>query len=213
MLFDDQTDGAMRSQILTYFISQVMTDRERAKMLGLPEGTRIREGAKILGQDKFKCGHHVWIGEGAVLDALGGLEIGDYTQIGLNVMVWSHVSHWQALKSRTCVDRRGIIYQPTKIGNNCFIAGPSVIAPGVTIGDRCIVSPMSFVDKDLPDDTVFSNGLMRKELEDQVDTLKKVNTKLLGILQANQLLSAEDAAALLQEMADCDARKRSFSGS
>ena len=106
---DETTPEALRNQILTYHMTDVLTDRERARLLGLPEGCRIRERAKILARERLSIGHHVWIGEGAILDAQGGLSIGDYTQIGLNVMVWSHTSHKQALASQTCISREGIV--------------------------------------------------------------------------------------------------------
>ena len=89
MIFDKSTDPILRAQILSRYVGELMTDSERARFYGLPEGCRIRERTKILAPEKFTCGRFVWIGEGAVLDAQGGLEIGDYTQIGLSVMVWS----------------------------------------------------------------------------------------------------------------------------
>lgn len=115
-----------------------------------------------------------------MLDAQGGLTIGDYTQIGLNVMIWSHTSHKQALKSNTGISREGIVYKPTKIGSNVFIAGPSVIAPGVTIGDRVIISPLSFVDRDLPDNSVFSSARDLHKLEAKVRKMEELLEKLLG---------------------------------
>jgi acetyltransferase-like isoleucine patch superfamily enzyme len=177
--FDEMTPEALRNQILAYRMSDVLTDRERARFLGLPEGCRIRERAKILAKEKLSIGENVWIGEGAVLDAQGGLTIGDYTQIGLNVMIWSHSSHKQALASNTGISREGIVYKPTKIGSNVFIAGPSVIAPGVTIGDRVIISPLSFVDRDLPDDAVFSPSRELRKLESKVKKLEKALEMLL----------------------------------
>lgn len=87
---DEDTDAKLRNQILTYHMAEILTDRERAAF-HLPQGCRMRERAKILAPENFKCGKNVWIGEGAILDAQGGLTIGDYTQIGLNVMIWSHI--------------------------------------------------------------------------------------------------------------------------
>jgi UDP-3-O-[3-hydroxymyristoyl] glucosamine N-acyltransferase len=55
-------------------------------------------------------------------------------------MIWSHTSYRQALLSQTGISKEGIKYKPTKIGNNYFIAGPSVIGPGVTIGDHVMLS-------------------------------------------------------------------------
>ena len=47
-LFDVETDSELRVQILKYFASSTMTDVERAKLFGLPENCRMREGAKII---------------------------------------------------------------------------------------------------------------------------------------------------------------------
>jgi acetyltransferase-like isoleucine patch superfamily enzyme len=165
-------DAQLRAQILTYHATELMTDRERAQFLGLPNGCRIRERAKILAPEKLECGENVWIGEGAVLDAQGGLEIGDNTQIGLGVMVWSHTSHRQATSGETGSSRDKIAYRRTSIGSNCFIAGPSVIAPGVTIGDRVIISPLTFVDRDVADDEVLSGPRSLKKLEERVAALE-----------------------------------------
>ena len=69
-----------------------MTDDKRAELLGLPEGRQIRENAKIISIEHSKCGKCVWIGEGAVLDASGGLEIGDHTSIGLYCLIWTYMN-------------------------------------------------------------------------------------------------------------------------
>ncbi|WP_420863898.1 acyltransferase [Algirhabdus cladophorae] len=46
----------------------------------------------------------------------------------------------------------------TSIGANTFVGGPSVINPGVTIGTRCVILPMSVVTKDVPDNTVVGGA-------------------------------------------------------
>ena len=40
--------------------------------------------------------------------------------------------------------------RPIRIGSRCFIGGGSLIIPGVTIGDECIVAAGSIVDRDVP---------------------------------------------------------------
>ena len=87
-----ERNNELRSDRLKTFISGVMTDDERAELWGLPEGCRMRENAKIIAPENFNCGRYVWIGEGAMLDASGGLDIGDHTTIGTNALVWSHTS-------------------------------------------------------------------------------------------------------------------------
>lgn len=181
--FPPDSDASLRAQILTYAATETMTDRERAAFLGLPEGCRIRERAKILAPEKLTLGKNVWIGEGALLDAQGGLTIGDETQIGLNVMIWSHTSHEQALHGETGSSRERIVYKPTSIGRCTFIAGPSVILPGVTIGNNVIIPPMSVVGEDVPDGAIYKDTRREvKKLQAKVETLEKQLAELLARL-------------------------------
>lgn len=168
-----EADGALRAQIAQYHATELMTDRERATFFGLPEGCRIRERAKILAPEKLSLGKNVWIGEGAILDAQGGLAIGDSSQIGLGVMIWTHSSHLQAIRGETTIGSDSIIYKKTCIGKNCFIGGPSVIAAGVTIGDGAIISPLTFIDRDIAPGERVSGPRSLKTLERRVEQLEK----------------------------------------
>jgi len=168
----DKRVNDLRPQILTYFVSGVMTDDERARLLGLPKGCRVREGAKIIAPENFKCGKYVWIGEYALLDASGGLTIGDYTQIGLHTLVWTHTSYLQALRAETCRSGRSIIRKPTSIGKCCFIGGPTVVYPGVTIEDYVVVLPLSVVTKDLASGYIYAGApakKVRKLMDDELN--------------------------------------------
>ena len=135
-----------------------------------------------------------------MLDAQGGVTVGDYTQIGLGVMVWSHTSHRQAVLSQTSLTRENITYRPTKIGNGCFIGGPSVIAPGVNIGDRVIVSPLTFVDRDVPDDAVIGGNREARRLQGRIEQLEETITSLLTMLSSAQHLPADEVQNLLAQL-------------
>ena len=195
-LFLESTDPALRNQILKYHISEVMTDVERAQLLGLPEGCRIRERAKILAPEKLTCGKHVWIGEGAVLDAQGGLTIGDHCQIGLNTMIWTHNSRKQAHAMQTGMNRDGIEYRPTKIGNGCFIAGPSVITAGVTIGDRVAIAPFSLVQHDVEDGAIVSPALDKMRTDKRIDALQRLVLELMQLLTSQADAEARNHALM-----------------
>jgi len=169
MFKNDERHRLLRPYVLQQFISGIMTDDERAELWGLPNGCRMRENAKIIAPDNLVCGEYVWIGEGAVLDASGGLEIGSHTSIGLSVMVWSHTSY---LANVTMDNRIGspLIYRkPTKIGSGCFIGGPSVIYHGITMADRTVVLPMSVVTRDTPGNCIMSGSPAKviREIDDE----------------------------------------------
>ena len=176
-IIDENTDPQLRDQILLYHLSSVLTDRERARLLGLPEGCRIRENAKILSPQNLKCGKNIWIGEGAVLDASGGLKIGDNTQIGLYTLIWSHTTRDQAISGETGQSKDKIIKKPTKIGKNCFIAGPSVIYPGIKIGDRVTVLPMSAVHRNVGDDEIVG-GVPIEKLKETISKMTKLSDRI-----------------------------------
>ena len=145
---EDEKNTALRENLIfKQFADKLLTDSERAAFYNLPETCRMRENAKLISPQNLTIGEHVWIGEGAVLDASGGLEIGSHTSIGLGVFVWSHSSHLANIEMANYPSSPLITRTPTKIGSGVFIGGPSVINPGVTVGDRTIILPMSCVTK------------------------------------------------------------------
>lgn len=174
-----ERNNKLRPQILEQFVSSLMTDEERAAFLDLPEGCRIRENAKIFSKEKLKCGKYVWIGENAIIDASGGLTIGDHTSIGLDVKIWTHTTFLANLKLDNVIGSKLTIRKKTKIGKGCFIAGPSVVYHGVTIGDKVLVLPMSVVTEDIPSNTMVAGApakvikkITKKYIEEQIKKLK-----------------------------------------
>lgn len=148
----------LRPEILRRLIGLVMTDDERAADLGLPEGCRVRESAKIIAAGNLRCGKHCWIGENAILDASGGLSIGEHTTIATGVFVWTHSSVLANIVGDNVPGNPWIKRSATSIGNRVFIGGPSVVYPGVTIGDGAVVMPMSVVTKDVPSNAVVAGA-------------------------------------------------------
>lgn len=185
-MFRDDVPWDVRRQILMAQAASTMSDIERARFFGFPEGCRIREGAKVLSPEKLNIGKYCWIGENAILDASGGLSIGDHTSVGLGVFLWTHDSHTLNIKGQNSRDNsEKIKRKPTKIGSNCFIAGPSVIMPGVTIGNKCIISPMSVVYDDIPDNTIYRPYKefldSNKEVGEMRDKILYLEEKLLRL--------------------------------
>jgi acetyltransferase-like isoleucine patch superfamily enzyme len=155
---DTERACELREDILRNLLAQAMTDDERATMLGLPEGCRVRESAKIIFPQNLLCGKYVWIGENAVVDASGGLQIGSHTTLGVGALVWTHSSVLSSLELDNRSGNPWIIRKPTCIGSGCYIGGPSSIYPGVTIGDRVVVLPMSVVTEDVPSNVMVGGS-------------------------------------------------------
>jgi acetyltransferase-like isoleucine patch superfamily enzyme len=183
MFKNEKRNNDLRNDILTRFISNVMTDDERAKLFGLPEGCRIREGAKIISPENFKCGKYVWIGENVILDASGGLEIGDHTTISSSTFIWTHSSYLANLAMENYINSRLIIRKPTKIGSGCYIGCNSVIYHGTTIGNKSFVYPMTLINgKNYPDYSVIAgcpanlvDTYSEEEIKSEIEKVLKEN--------------------------------------
>lgn len=106
----------------------------------------------------FHCdyGKHIFVGDNfytnyncVILD-VARVDIGNNVFFAPNVAVYTagHPVHPQ---SRNSLYEYGI---PIKIGNNVWVGGNTVILPGVTIGDNCVIGAGSVVTKNIPSNSV-----------------------------------------------------------
>jgi acetyltransferase-like isoleucine patch superfamily enzyme len=124
---------------------------ERAQRLGFAEGASIYDSALVYGD--VRVGADTWVGPGALLDGSGGgLVIGAWCSISAGVQIYTHDTVLRSLS----LGLREREVGPVRIGDGCHLGGLSVVAPGVAIGDRCVVGAHSFVKQDVPDRTVVA---------------------------------------------------------
>lgn len=183
---DSDRNRGLRREIALRFLSQMLTDDERARLYGLPSTCRMRENTKILMPEKLACGEHVWIGENAYLDASGGLTIGDHSTIGVGVYVWTHTSVLANLMHANSPGGEHVVRRSTRIGCRCYIVGHSVINPGVNIGDGAIVLPMSVVTRDIESGQMVAGA--------PAEPVSQVDPALIARLQA-ELRTQRDGTA------------------
>lgn len=84
-----------------------------------------------------------------------GVHVGANTSIAFEARVMTH-------------DRTRGLYVHTRIGENCFIGGRSMILPGVNIGDNCVVGAGSVVTKSVPPRSVVAGNparILRSDIE------------------------------------------------
>lgn len=134
-----------------------MFDRwERARRLGFGAGTSIYDSACVFGE--VVIGANVWIGPWVMLDGSGGgLRIGDWTSISAGVQIYTHDTVHRALSGGAIATRTA----PVTIGERVYIGSQAIVARGVTIGRRSLVSANSLVLDDVPEGTIVGGAPAR----------------------------------------------------
>lgn len=107
----------------------------------IEEGTLTKYNWLIQHKDKLKLGYKTDIGAFTYINAKNGVIIEDYVQIG---------SHCSIYSVSTIDNKEGQVI----LKKGCRIGSHSVIMPGVTIGENSIIGAFSFVNMDVPDNTV-----------------------------------------------------------
>ena len=143
----DERNTSIRENVIFRAIAdKLLTDFERAEYYGLPDTCRMREGVKIISPENLICGDYVYISENAIIDASGGLEIGNHTTIGVNACIWTHSTVYSTLSLSQFSPAPYNSRKRSIIGNGVFIGANSVIMPGTSIADLTVIQPLSLVD-------------------------------------------------------------------
>jgi len=126
--------------------------------------TRISSTAVLIDRKNIDIGDNVWIWHHSVVDGSCGVKIGEGTQIGIWVGIFSHSSHIALrLHGRDYIkipkeQRAGYVRRAVDIGEYCFIGAGACILPGVTLGKGCLVSAGAVVTKSAPDYSILAGN-------------------------------------------------------
>lgn len=107
------------------------------------KGVLIRPSVKVTYPWKVSIGNHAWIGDDVVLYSLGEIGIGDHAVV-------SQRSYLCAASHDYTQPDFAIFAKEIRIGAQAWLATDVFIAPGITIGDGCVVGARSSVFHDLP---------------------------------------------------------------
>ena len=114
---------------------------EKWKKPKIAEGKLTKYNWLVQNKKDLKLGDKTDIGAFTYINAKNGVVIEDYVQIG---------SHCSIYSVSTIDKKEGKIV----LKRNCKIGSHSLIMPGITVGENSIVGAFSFVNKDIPKNTL-----------------------------------------------------------
>lgn len=114
--------------------------------------TRVSDTVFMYHPERIRIADNVFVWHYTILDGTGGLEIGEGSQIGAWVGIFTHSSHiairiygrhYQEVPEH---QKKGYPIARVKIGKYVFIGAGAKILPGVTIGDGSLISAGAVVN-------------------------------------------------------------------
>lgn len=117
----------------------------QCKNISIGKNCVIHERATFLG-DSISIGDNVWVGQDAVLDGTGGLEIGDNVTIGIRCSVFTHAGTRGFMLKKAAV----------VIKDCAWLMSNATVNPGVTVGRDSRVYNAAVVVENVPDATAVA---------------------------------------------------------
>jgi len=126
--------------------------------MGVEAGSDVRfsDHVKVVGPANLRIGRGTKIVNRVILDARGGLTIGEVTQIGFESVVLTSTHRFEDL-DRPILEQ-GMESEAVQIGSDVWIGARVIILPGVTIGDHAIVGVGSIVTRDIPERAIVAGN-------------------------------------------------------
>ena len=120
----------------------------------------VYPGSRVFGARMMRVGDRCRIGFNNLIQANGGITLGDDVLLGPDVKIWS-VNHVFA-RLDVPIWEQGYEHKPVVIGNGVWIGASSFIMPGAHIGDHVVIAAGSVVSgKDIPPYTILAGNPAR----------------------------------------------------
>lgn len=122
---------------------------------------KIHHHTNFHGYKPLNIGHNAWIGQGTIIDSIGGVNIGDNCGIGAYSQLWSHIRYGDPLE--------GCNYEsnsPLKIGKDVWFVGHCIVSP-IEAQDRSMALVGSVITKDMEKDHIYG-GSPAKDLTGKI---------------------------------------------
>lgn len=111
-------------------------------------------------QSGIRLGAHVAMNFNCYIDGSGGVDIGDYSLLGVNVVVLSSSHSFD--QPGVLIQQSGKTFSPTRIGADVWIGSNAVIRSGVEIGRGSVVGAGAVVTHSFPEYSIIAGVPARR---------------------------------------------------
>ena len=140
---------------------------------------KIHHHSNFHGQRPLIIGHNAWIGQGTIIDCIGGVEIGNNCGIGAYSQLWSHIRYGDPLIGCNYNN-----YSKLKIGNDVWFVGHCIVSP-IIAHDRSMALVGSVITSEMKKGHIYA-GTPAKDL---TDTIRPQFTEI-DIRKKREIMSA-----------------------
>ena len=122
---------------------------------------KIHHHTNFHGYKPLHIGHNSWIGQGSLIDSIGGVTIGDNCGIGAYSQLWSHIRYGDPLE--------GCNYEsntPLIIGKDVWFVGHCIVSP-IIAQDKSMALVGSVITKDMDENHIYG-GSPAKDLTGKI---------------------------------------------
>lgn len=155
-------DVDIKSHLL-YFLWQ--------RVLGINRGAKwtVHYTSRVVAPNNVKLGRASYPGDmpGCYIQAINGIEIGDYCLFGPNVGLISANHDGTSPNSHMPAS-------PIIIGNNCWLGMGAIVLPGVVLGPRTTVGAGAVVTRSYPEGNCVIAGNPAQKIKDYTPNTERV---------------------------------------
>lgn len=124
----------------------------------------VYHGFQVRSARNLTIGARTSVGDGAILDARGGLTLGSDVNLSTQVMIWTAQHDWKSPDF-------SYMEAPVTVGDRAWIGPRAVLLPGARIGEGAVIAAGSIVRGAVPPFTLVG-GVPAKFISDRPRDLR-----------------------------------------
>lgn len=160
---------------------------------------KVHHHVNFHGYKPLKIGHNAWIGQGTIIDSIGGTTIGNNFGVGAYSQLWSHARWGDPLAGCNYSE----VSRPLIIGDDVWLVGHCIVSP-VIIENKAMALVGSVITKDMKENRIYG-GAPAKDLTDKLSSqfrnisLEEKREMLNKFELPNGIEWIEDSAQIVDE--------------